>query len=192
MADDTSSLSLGASTTVVLGGSLSNSLSNETRWTASSASVQVVGAGQHAWEVAGLDLGAEAPDNNGNFGLGRLVVGQLDSPATLTLVDLTDNGNRADGPEALYLFGTGSSDGLSLLDGSTLVLNHLDAYDNIGGSWVSLQALLGNNAQVPFDGGYLAQQAVPEPSTWALLAAAAGFVLYVRRRRRQHFCRIDL
>ena len=66
------------------------------------------------------------------------------------------------------------------------MLDHLDAYDNIGGSWVSLQALLGSQNIVPFDGGYIAQQAVavPEPSTLALLAAAVALTLYIRRKRR--------
>ena len=95
-ADNTSSLNLGNST-VLLEGSLSNGLSGEIGSAASSATVQVIGPGQHTLEVAGLDLGAVAPGNNGNFGFGRLVVGQLDSPAALTLVDLINNGNRADG-----------------------------------------------------------------------------------------------
>ena len=155
--------------------------------------MQVVGAGQHAWEVAGLDLGAEAPDNNGNFGLGRLVVGQLDSPATLTLVDLVDNGNRADGPEALYLFGTGSSDGLSLLDGRRSCSTIWTPMTTSAAIGFRCRPCWATTAQVPFDGGYLAQQAVPEPSP-GLLAAAAGFVLYVfgKAGQRQHFCRIDL
>ena len=176
-ADNSSSLNLGMGATMLLQGSFSNAITNQANFTASSATLQVIGPGQNSLEVAGLDLGPITP-SNGNFGFGSLVVGQLNSPATLELVDLVDNGDRADGPEALYLFGSGGSNGLSLLDGSTLVLNHLDAYDDIGGSWVSLQAVLGNNNQVAFDGGYLAQQAVPEPSTWALLAAAAGFMLY--------------
>ena len=98
------------------------------------------------------------------------------------LVDLLNNGNRSGGNEALYLFGSGSGGGLSLLDGSTLVLNHLDAYDYVNGSWVSLQSVLGGSNEVAFDGGFLAQQAVPEPSAWALLAAAAAFIFCIRRR----------
>jgi hypothetical protein len=182
--DVTSSVSLGASTTVYVGGSVSNAATNEASWTASSAKVDFMGLGQHTLEVAGLDLGAVSPGNSGNFGLGQLEVGQSNSPATLTLVDLLNNGNRQGGSEALYLFGSGSSPGLSLLDGSTLVLNHLDAYDYVNGSWVSLQSVLGGSNEVAFSGGYLAQQAIPEPSAWALLAAAAGFIFCIRRRLR--------
>ncbi len=180
--DVTSSVSLGASTTVYVGGSLSNAATNEASWTASSATADFIGLGQHTLEVAGLDLGAVSPGNSGNFGLGQLVVGQSNSPATLTLVDLLNNGNRSDGNEALYLFGSGGGPGLSLLDGSTLVLNHLDAYNYVNGGWVSLQSVLGGSNEVAFDGGYLAQQAIPEPSAWALLAAAAGFIFCIRRR----------
>ena len=181
--DITSSLSLGASTTVIVSGNLSNAGTNETRYTASSAAVEFVGPEEHTLEVAGLDLGPVNPGNNGNFGLGQLLVGQLDSPATLMLVDLVDNGNRLAGKdEALYLFGSGGDGGLSLLDGSTLVLNHLDAYDYVNGSWVSLQSVLGGSNQVAFAGGFLEQEVVPEPSAWALLAAAAGFIFCIRRR----------
>ncbi len=184
--DPTSTLNLGYGTTLLLEGSFSNGAASETLMTATSATVEVIGPSSHTLEVAGQDLGAADPGNNGNFGFGCLVVGQSNSPATLTLVDLINNGNRSHGPEALYLFGSDGSDGLTLLDGSTLVLDDLDAYDSIGGSWVSLQALLGGRGSVAFSGGYLAQHAVPEPSTLVLLGAGAvGLLAYVGRRRRQ-------
>ena len=99
-------------------GSFSSAITNQTNFTASPATVQVIGPGQHTLEVAGLDLGPLAP-GNGNFGFGSLVVGQSGPPATLELVDPVNIGDLAVGPEALYLFGSAGQNGLSLLDAST-------------------------------------------------------------------------
>ena len=141
----------------------------------------MIGPSLHTLEVAGLDLGPLFPGNSGNFGFGRLILGQSSSPATLELVDLINNGNRENGPEALYLFGSDGYNGLSLLDGSTLILNHLDAYDDVGGTWISLQAQLGSSAIVPFDGGYVAQVAVPEPPSFVLLGIGVAGLFCVWR-----------
>ncbi len=66
-ADSTSELNLGNGTTLLLGGSFSNGITNETNFTVSSATVQVIGPGQHTLEVAGLDLARRQPGQQRQF-----------------------------------------------------------------------------------------------------------------------------
>ena len=130
-------------------------------------------------EVSGLDLGAIDPANNGNFGFGQLVVGDIAQATVVELIDVLDNANRQS-PEALYLFGLGGPDGLHVLGGSTLVMNHINVYAFIGGQLTHLNALFGSDLTIPFDQGFLR---VPEPSMLFLVAVASAFSLQRRRRR---------
>ena len=125
-------------------------------------------------EVAGSDEGLGG-STSGNFGIGRLVVGNPSGSASLSLVDLVNNGNRAGGqPEALYLYGMGGINGLELDSGSQLNLDGLHVYAWQQGQWVYLNGLFPPGVDsIPYSNGILT---VPEPSALALLG--------VRRRHR--------
>ncbi len=75
-------------------------------------------------EVGSADMGLVQAGFTGNFALGTLRVGTLDTPARVTLVDEQDNGNRGAGgePEALYV------SNLLVSVGSTLNVNGLHVY----------------------------------------------------------------
>jgi hypothetical protein len=117
--------------------------------------VTMRGGGQQLVEVGGTDLGtATFLIANGNFGMGRLVVGQPGQPTDVILLDIADNGNRGGNFEALYLYGSGASDGLAISAGSRLVLNDVNVYAKIGGTYVSLKSLIPvGQTQVAFGGG---------------------------------------
>jgi hypothetical protein len=145
--------------------------------------VRMTGGGLHWLEAGGKDLGLTG-SATGNFGFGQLVVGDLDKPATVQLVDILDNGNRVNGNgESLYLYGLGGQDGLVLNAGSTLVVGEVNTYAWMDGEWIHLNSLV-SAAQptVAFHGGVLM---VPEPSTIALLAGAALAMLACRLFRRR-------
>ncbi|MBN1910330.1 MAG: PEP-CTERM sorting domain-containing protein, partial [Pirellulales bacterium] len=150
------------------------------------AVVYLNGSGVQYLEVGGEDLGLTGSTSS-NFGIGRLVIGEVGSPTTVMLLDLFDNGNRTGGEsEALYLYGLGGLDGLEIADGSTLVLDGLDVYamQDLGGGtpeWVHLNSLFtGGTTSIPFAGGTVM---VAEPSTLALLAALAATLAFLRRRK---------
>ncbi len=179
--------SFASGSTLAIGEHFSHALTAETAFAASSAillmtSPPVRAPGDHYLEVAGLDVGNQNPDNNGNFGFGQLVVGEPDGPAThVTLLDVVDNGNRGAGgePEALYLFGLGGPEGLVINAGSTLLINNINVYYFDDGIWVHLNELFGPDEYViPFDNGFVE---LPAPSTLTFVGAAA--LMGVRRRR---------
>lgn len=179
--------SFASGSTLAIGNHFSHALTEETAFAASSAILlmspgSVRATAEQFLEVAGLDVGAMHPGNNGNFGFGRLVVGEDGGPATrVTLLDVVDNGNRGgvDEPEALYLHGLGGPEGLAINGGSTLLINNINVYFFDDGVWVHLNALFGPDEYViPFDNGFVE---IPSPGTVALVAVA--LVAGGRRRR---------
>lgn len=115
--------------------------------------VKFTGPGEKTLEVGGTDS-SPGGFTSGNFGIGRLEVGQPGQPATLKLVELMDNGNRGAGgePEALYLYGV-ATEGLIVHPGSKLVIGDINVYVLQGASMVHLNALLGANDAMTFGGG---------------------------------------
>jgi hypothetical protein len=158
----------------------SNNSTSETTLAAQFATISMAGTGTQFFEVAGLDLGPVTPGNNGNFGIGQLVIGQSGRASFVQLVDVYDNGNRGQrNNEAIYLFGLGGPDGLVLLGGSTLYLDNLNVYARENGQWVHLNALFGtSNSVIAYSGGFLH---LPSPGGVAPLAIAG---LFAARRRR--------
>ncbi len=167
------------------------------------AALVMDGVATQTLEVAGTDLGLSAVA--GNFGIGQLVVGQVGQATTVQLVDVINNGNGSPG-EALYLYGLGGPDGLRILGGSTLDINSLNVYAYQGGGWVDLNALIdadgGTSAlSMSYDGGTIQRtlpeslgaplvigevpNAVPEPSSFALLVVGLLGMLSCRPRRKQ-------
>jgi hypothetical protein len=118
------------------------------------------GNGRQRMEIGGEDQGPSG-FTTGNFGMGRLVVGEAGHPTTLRLVDELDNGNRgtAGGREALYLFGIDGR-GLEVTAGSVLIAGSLNVYAAVNGTMTHLNALIpaGRNA-VAFGDGILATTA---------------------------------
>ena len=120
------------------------------------ATVRFDGAGgQQLVEAGGLDFSTLTDLlNNGNFGFGQMVVGTPGQATEVVLLDIADNGNRAGGFEAVYLYGNGNGDGLVINNGSTLVLNDLNVYASIGGTLTHINALFGaGQTLMPFGGG---------------------------------------
>jgi hypothetical protein len=158
------------------------------------ARVQITGGGLHYLEVGGLDNGLGG-STLGNFGMGQLIVGTEEQASTVMLVDLLDNGNRIGGlPEALYLYGLGGADGLSLTDNSQVVFDGINVYAWMQADWVHLNDLFAPGiTQVPYVGGTLMMlnpAPVPEPSTIVLLAGGAlSAALFRLTRRRGKFPR---
>jgi hypothetical protein len=131
--------------------------------TSSGAIVAMHGGGQKLLEVGGVDFGtATFLINDGNFGMGQLVVGQTGQPTDVTLFDIANNGHRSNGPETLYLYGHGGQDGLVINPGSKLVLNDLNAYAKIGGTFTNLEDLIPiGQASVAFGGGFIVRHNLP-------------------------------
>ncbi len=127
------------------------------------AIVTMHGGGQKVMEVGGVDYGtATFLLNDGNFGMGRLVVGVDGQPTDVTLFDLANNGRRAGGFESLYLFGNAGQDGLAIKTGSKLVLNDLNVYVNIGGTFTNLKDVIPpGQGSVAFDQGYIVLRNLP-------------------------------
>lgn len=174
------SVQLAPNSTLNLLKHFSNSSTTETTLAAQFATIAMSGTGTQFFEVAGLDLGPVTPGNNGNFGIGQLVVGQAGRASYVQLVDVYDNGNKGQrSNEALYLYGLGGPDGLVLLGGSTLYLDNLNVYARENGQWVHLNALFGPSSTViAYSGGFLH---LPSPSGVATLMLAG---LFAAKRRR--------
>lgn len=125
--------------------------------------VRIAGEGLQSLEVAGINLGqnVNSTTNQGNFGIGQLILGVDNRAGRLNLLDWVDNGNRSDEDwEALYLFGQGEEDGLTLLHGSTLYLGAhggaIDVFARVDGTVVHLQSLFSEmNQSIPFGDGFL-------------------------------------
>ena len=133
----------------------------ESQFTVSGAIVQFDNVGSQNVEVGGLDVGTAvgflADDN---FGMGQMIVGQDSQVTEVHLRDLIDNGNGHNvcGPkEALYLFGiTSDPNGLKIKAGSKLILDGINAYTLMDGTWVDLQNdVLGGGDVAAWDQGYI-------------------------------------
>ncbi len=177
------SLSVAAGAELSVGKHLTHRLTNEASFAMSAGILSMTNPGLHFLEVAGLDVGPVNPGNNGNFGIGRIVVGTPTQSATLQLLDLIDNANRGGNlGEALYIFGVGqgtSQDALVLQGGSTLYLDNINVYARENGNWIWLNSLFGpGQTVVAYGGGYLH---LPEPGVAAMLAVAG--IAASRRRR---------
>jgi len=181
--DGASKLTMVHGATMELEGDFFYAYTDESQLATTEAILHFDGSGVQFLEVGGENLGLGGP-TAGNFGFGRLLVGQEGSPTTVLPVDLFDNGNRTGGGrEALYLFGVGGLDGLELLGGSTLVLDGIDVYSWQDGEMVYLNDLFDPGVKkIAYAGGTIM---IPEPSSLALLAAAAVALWFYRRFRRQ-------
>ncbi len=80
--------------------------------------------------------------------------GTVTQTTTVMALDLFDNGNRAGGLEAIYLFGTAGLDGLEIAENSKFVLNDINVYAFMDGAMVHLNALFGDEILgIPMGGG---------------------------------------
>ncbi|MBN2473428.1 MAG: PEP-CTERM sorting domain-containing protein [Pirellulales bacterium] len=178
-----SSLVMAEGAAMAIEGALYYAYTDPSRLATDTAIFEFNGSGIQFLEVGGEDLGVDG-STAGNFGIGRLVVGQEGQPTSVMPLDLFDNGNRTGGAhEALYLYGVGGLDGLELVDGSTLVLNNVNVYAMVEGSMVHLNSLISPGAMAaPFSHGTIM---VPEPSSLVLLGTLAMAALWLLWRRRR-------
>jgi hypothetical protein len=124
------------------------------------------GSGVQRLEVNGLDNGLPTEAIEDNFNWGRLVVGQAGQATTVALIDGLRFPGNTPPAHALYLSGfPQGANGLSILGGSTLLLNNLNVY--VGGisgdeaEWIHLNSLFGPGENViPYGDGFL-QLAAP-------------------------------
>ena len=176
-------LSVAPGATLEVGKHIYNYATNETGWVMQQAIINFTAPGLHFYESAGLDLGPVNPGNNGNFGIGRLVLGSSNAVSQMQMLDLFDNANRgANLGEALYIYGLGQGtafDALQLNNGSTLYLDNISVYVRENGNWIWLNSLFGaNQTVVAWGNGYLH---LPTPGAAAMLGLAG---LFAARRRR--------
>ncbi len=116
---------------VYFGQDYSYTLTDEDKMQLAKAVVQFdsVGSGVRHLEVGGVDVYTYIELLiNDNFGFGRLLVGTCHRPMFLQLQEEIDNGNRAGGSEALYLFGVDGENGLRILNGSILFIGDINVY----------------------------------------------------------------
>jgi hypothetical protein len=190
---------------VSVAGNFSFAITDETAFQSDDGILTMNGTGTFGnpqfLEVGGQDLGLPGTDfgaaadafdpfvaigDNGNFNLGKLVVGVDGQPATVVeLIDAIDNGNRLS-PEALYLPGLGG-DGLEIFGGSSLNIESINVYAFLDGEWVHLNSLFsGSITQIalssvvsdPEANGFIV---IPEPTTIALFGLTGLLVFRWRQ-----------
>ena len=195
----TSTLSVATLASVEVTESLLFSHTNEGSIDIDEAVLCMNGTGLQMLEVGGVDYGVPTEaGGSGNFGIGQLVIGTEETPTTVELVDVFDNGNRGSVFEALYLYGIGVNlDGLILNEGSTLIVDHLNAYAWIDGDWVYLNTWLQDGMApttkaigktwMKFDPEAQSVtslgKVVPEPA--AIVAVLWGCLVFCTRRSRR-------
>jgi hypothetical protein len=182
--DPSSDLSITGGATVQITGDFSYEYTSGSKLNADDGILQFHTAGDHQFEVGGVDLDVGG-STSGNLGLGRLIVGDDGAGARVTLVNLYDNLNPG-GTEALYLYGSGGLDGLEILGNSMLIIGDVPVYAWVDGTMVDLHSLFGpGEVIIPFQdaGGFNdGWIAIPEPATLTLLAL--GGLVVLRRKRR--------
>lgn len=119
------------------------------------------------FEVAGLDVGADAAGFDEQFALGTLTLGGVDV-GWVQLVDDVDNHTSTPGVEALYV------SNLVVGPGSVLDLNGRNLYYH--------SALIDPGATIVLNGGQMFQ--TPEPAAVSLLTLGAVVMLFRRRSAR--------
>ena len=125
---------------------------SETAFNADAGVIRFDAADAVMLEVGGANLGLGGA-TSGNFGIGRLVVGNM-QPTTLLLVDLADNQNDGANNEALYLYGSGGMEALRIGPDSTLTIGNIDVYATVGGVMTHINSLFtGGVKWIPFDEG---------------------------------------
>jgi autotransporter-associated beta strand protein len=134
--------------------------------------INFAGSSLQRLEVGGVDEGntGTITTNNGNFGLGQLIVGTEDQTSLLQLTDQIDNQNRFGNSEALYLYGYGGQSGLQILNNSTLVLNGINVYswDALSNTSIHLNSLFGPGVlSIPFGDGRIQLTSGVGPFAWA-------------------------
>jgi len=128
---------------------------NEAACMADAAAIRFATEDGAVMEVAGEDLGIGGA-GGGNFGVGRLIVGDDLIATTVTLVDLIDNGNRNGGREALYLYGTGGQSGLRIKPDSKFIIGDINVYAYVGAEMVHINSLFGPGVKwIAFDEGVI-------------------------------------
>ena len=138
-----------------IGGDFVYNLTDPTAFNLDAAFVSMDGK-QAILEVAGQDLGTDGATQD-NFGMAQLTIGRNISSTTLTLVDLVDNGNRAGGNEALYLYGSGGYNGLQIELGSKLIIGDINLYVQIDGEMVHINSLFTEGVKyIKYDQGIIA------------------------------------
>jgi hypothetical protein len=147
--DPNSDLSITGGATMKITRDFSYEYDSEAKFDTDAGIIQFHTAGDHQLEVGGIDLGVDG-STSGNLGLGRLVVGDDNVEAKVTLVDWFDN-LGSDGIEALYLYGSGGMDGLEIRGNSLLIIGDTPVYALIDGEMVDLHSLIGpDDIIVPF------------------------------------------
>ena len=170
--NDSSTFIMAPGATVKIGGDFLFQHTDETKLDFDIGVLHLNGSGMQFLEAGGTD-GGLAGVAEGNFGIGRLVIGEEGSPTTVHVLDLFDNGNRgaAGEPEALYLGDFGNADGLLINAGSMLVLNDLNVYAWLDGEMKWLNELFDDEVNatdllaIPFGAGFLALEA-PQPGDY--------------------------
>lgn len=175
---------------VSVGGNFSFASQNEAAFNMDDGILKMLGVGSFVspqfLEVGGEDLGTPSPvddptaipGTDGNFAIGQLVIGASGQATVVELLDAIDNGNGP-GLEVLYLPGFGG-DGLQMFGGSTLVLESINVYAFLDGSWIHLNSLFGPGVtSIPLSDLVSDPEAdgfivIPEPATALLCLFAAA------------------
>ena len=136
----------------------------ETTFQAQTSTLAFVGSGLQRLEIGGLDVADQIQLRpQGNFGWGKLIIGQPSTPTRVQLVNALPNASvdSPGFPEALYLVSATKEPALEIHPGSTLMLGDLNAYATLEGSLQDLRSRCQSGNCIVAPGGRIEVGAVP-------------------------------
>lgn len=170
-------------------GSLFLKATNPNNFDLKDGALRMIGTELQGLEVMSHNRGIPTGTLDNEFQIGLLQVGTNTIRSQVILQDQFVNGGDGTGSEALYLQGFPATNGLRIMNSSSLILNGHDVFISDGqGNFVSARNLVGPGQRYrAYDGGYISLtgevgevlngdfQAGPKPGDFNVLPATIGF-----------------